>query len=351
MRRLVVSCFVVVVVVLMAAGVAGARSESAPYAQVVDSETKNRFEADESWGESSYGRSVYGDYYRFARPDEDGTVARFKVEIPESAKYAVYARWPEVEGLSDSAPVGVETASGLEWKELDQRQDGGRWVRIGAFQMEEGDDYYVRFSPETDGEGYVAADAVKVVQISAGDPDDSEGDDRSNSSSESDEKKTSESDASSKKTSKRDALKKLSEKTDSEETDSSAESKKKTEVSATPEEQDVIREARKWIGTRYRLGGASRRGIDCSGLTMLVYREFDVKLPHWDDKQYRYGSKVSGALRPGDLVFFNEHGDGISHEGIYSGNGKIIHASDYYNKVVESDMKYIKGYVGARRML
>ena len=61
--------------------------------------------------------------------------------------------------------------------------------------------------------------------------------------------------------------------------------------------------------------------------------------------------QVSGPPQVGDLVFFDEHGDGISHVGIYSGNGKLIHASSYFGKVTESEMKYIKGYVGATRLL
>jgi cell wall-associated NlpC family hydrolase len=85
---------------------------------------------------------------------------------------------------------------------------------------------------------------------------------------------------------------------------------------------------------------------------MQVYKKFGVSLPHWDDKQYRKGTQVpKGQEKPGDLVFFNEHGRSVSHVGIYAGNGKILHASDYYNKVVESQMKYIEGYVGARRVL
>jgi cell wall-associated NlpC family hydrolase len=116
--------------------------------------------------------------------------------------------------------------------------------------------------------------------------------------------------------------------------------------------EDVVREARTWIGVRYRLGGESRRGVDCSGLTMQVYKKFGISLPHWDDKQVRMGTQVpKGQEKPGDLVFFNEHGRSVSHVGIYAGNGKIIHASDYYNKVTESQMKYIKGYVAARRVL
>ena len=114
-----------------------------------------------------------------------------------------------------------------------------------------------------------------------------------------------------------------------------------------------MREARKWSGVRYRLGGESRRGVDCSGFTMQVYKKFGLSLPHWDDKQYRKGTQPpKGQEKTRSPGFFNEHGRILSHVGIYAGNGRIIHASDYYNRVVvESQMKYISGYVGARRIL
>jgi hypothetical protein len=173
--------------------------------------------------------------------------------------------------------------------------------------MQAGDDYSVMFSRETSGADYVIADAVKVEYDSAVAPPPKSEEDSSSSESSSPDGRAG---------------------------------------------QDVVKEARTWIGVRYRLGGQTRHGIDCSGLTMMVYKRFGVSLPHWDDKQYRMGLRVpKGKEQPGDLVFFNEHGRGISHVGIYSGNGKLIHASDYFNKVTESQMKYIKGYVGARRML
>jgi cell wall-associated NlpC family hydrolase len=171
--------------------------------------------------------------------------------------------------------------------------------------MEAGDDYSVVFSRETNGEDYVIADAVKVESESAATHPKGNEDEASKGSA--------------------------------------------------PEGragEDVVKEVRTWIGVPYRLGGQTRHGVDCSGLTMLVYKKFGVLMPHWDEKQYRMGVRIpKGEERPGDLVFFNEHGKGISHVGIYAGNGKIVHASDYFNKVTESKMEYIKGYVGASRML
>jgi cell wall-associated NlpC family hydrolase len=295
---------------VVAAGVTEALAKPDAEPGVVENTTEGRFEADEGWGTSSYGQGVSGENYRFARPSEDGEGARFKVEIPERANYAVYARWPKVKGLNESVPVGVETVSGTEWTKVNQQKNGGRWVRIGEYEMEAGHDYSVKFSRQTSGDDYVAADAVKVKKISEATP--------------------------AREASKGDRPKATSERAST--SDRSGE--------------DVVREARKWVGVRYRLGGASRRGVDCSGLTMQVYKKFGVSLPHWDDKQYRKGTRVpKGQEKPGDLVFFNEHGRSVSHVGIYAGNGKILHASDYYNKVVESQMKYIEGYVGARRVL
>lgn len=313
MRRLALVFFAVFVVAggVVAAGVAEALADPDGDSEVVENTTEGRFEADEGWGASSYGLGVFGESYRFARPSEDAEPARFKLEIPETANYAVYARWPKVKGLNDSVPVGVETASGTEWTKVNQQQNGGRWVRLGVYEMEAGDAYSVKFSRQTKGDDYVAADAVRV-------------------------KKVSEVAASSEEDSERDGLESASE---------------KVSVSGQSGE-DVVREARKWNGVRYRLGGKSRRGVDCSGLTMMVYKKFGVSLPHWDEKQYRKGARVpKGREKPGDLVFFNEHGRGISHVGIYSGNGKLIHASDYHKRATESQMKYVDGYVGARRFL
>ena len=105
-------------------------------------------------------------------------------------------------------------------------------------------------------------------------------------------------------------------------------------------DQAVVDDARSYIGTTY---GAY--GFTCSGFTSAVFADLGVYIPDSPEAQYAYGtpSYVNG----GDLVFFNEHGYGISHVGISTGYGTVIHASSYYGAVVETPIEYIPGYVGA----
>jgi cell wall-associated NlpC family hydrolase len=102
----------------------------------------------------------------------------------------------------------------------------------------------------------------------------------------------------------------------------------------------VVDDAQSYIGTSY---GAY--GFTCSGFTSAVFADLGVYLPDSPGAQYAYGTPSYG--NAGDLVFFDEHGYGISHVGIATGYGTVIHASTYYGAVVESSMEYIPGYVGA----
>jgi cell wall-associated NlpC family hydrolase len=64
------------------------------------------------------------------------------------------------------------------------------------------------------------------------------------------------------------------------------------------------------------------------------------------------GKLVSGPPQAGDLVFFSEDGSGTpTHVGIANGDGTLTHASDYTGEVSVTQMKYIKGYMGAKRFL
>ena len=117
-----------------------------------------------------------------------------------------------------------------------------------------------------------------------------------------------------------------------------------SEVSAQTTGQAVVEEAYGWIGTPYGAYGA-----DCSGLTSMVFAEFGVYLP--DDPAAQYYSGVPYYGEAGALVFFNEHGYGISHVGIATGYWTVIHASTYYGAVVETPISVIPGYAGSRDVL
>jgi cell wall-associated NlpC family hydrolase len=121
--------------------------------------------------------------------------------------------------------------------------------------------------------------------------------------------------------------------------------------------QDVVRIARWHLGTRYVSSppGVCRgfKSEDCSCTTRLVFKRFGKTLPDRPGRQWHWGQKVARSdLHPGDLVFFKEAGmnKNITHVGIYSGRGNLIHASNYFGKVVESKMSYMHGYFGAKRL-
>lgn len=104
--------------------------------------------------------------------------------------------------------------------------------------------------------------------------------------------------------------------------------------------------AKKQLGDSYRYGATGPNSWDCSGLTGGAWKAAGVKIPRTSQAQYRSGKKVSkSALKPGDLVFFYS---GITHVGIYAGNGDIIHASRPGKPVAKIKMKYMP-YQGARR--
>jgi hypothetical protein len=108
-----------------------------------------------------------------------------------------------------------------------------------------------------------------------------------------------------------------------------------------------------WYGTRYRYGGTTKMGIDCSAFVKAVYKvAFGIDLPRTAREQFRAAAlAVSSNLRQGDLLFFNTTG-GISHVGMYLGNNKFVHASSGRGVTVSDldESYYASRYLGARRM-
>jgi cell wall-associated NlpC family hydrolase len=117
----------------------------------------------------------------------------------------------------------------------------------------------------------------------------------------------------------------------------------------------LVDHAMSWVGTPYRHGGESRRGIDCSGFTGAVFAAQGVELPRTAAEQFAFGTPVGVAnLQQGDLVFFrNTYKRGISHVGIYLGDGMFIHAAGRRHGVIVSEFSrsyYQRRFAGARRV-
>jgi cell wall-associated NlpC family hydrolase len=114
--------------------------------------------------------------------------------------------------------------------------------------------------------------------------------------------------------------------------------------------------AQQYVGSRYAWGGSSPAGFDCTGFVMWVFGQFGVSLPHNEAGQLASGDRVnSEELQPGDvLVFANTYRRGLSHVGIYLGDGRFVHAVDERHGVLVSnlwDSYWGPRFVGASRAL
>lgn len=117
----------------------------------------------------------------------------------------------------------------------------------------------------------------------------------------------------------------------------------------------VIEYAYNSIGKSYVYGDIGKKGYDCSGLIYAAFLQIEVKLPRSSSTQAGSGIPIKKEdLMTGDLVFFNTSGKGISHVGIYIGDGKMIHASTSSKKVKIDEVDstyYKKRFVTARRII
>ncbi len=116
----------------------------------------------------------------------------------------------------------------------------------------------------------------------------------------------------------------------------------------------LVNTAKSVIGTKYVYGGTSTKGFDCSGFIGYVYKQSGVYLPRTSAAMYSTGTSVAKKnLQAGDLVFFNTSGKGVSHAGIYIGNGKFAHSSSSKGvSIAKLNDPYYWGskYMGAKRV-
>lgn len=113
--------------------------------------------------------------------------------------------------------------------------------------------------------------------------------------------------------------------------------KKTTKQSENWINRALFKEYAKWDGTPYKYGGTSLRGVDCSSLMQIIYRDaFGLKIPRTTASQAKIGYQVNkSSSREGDLVFFKT-GWNTRHSGILIEKGKFIHSSTKYGVIISS---------------
>ncbi len=117
----------------------------------------------------------------------------------------------------------------------------------------------------------------------------------------------------------------------------------------------ILSEAQKYLGTPYANGGASPSGFDCSGFVYYVLKQVGLSPSRTPASQFTMGTTVTkDSLQVGDIVFFaGTVGSGISHVGIYAGNGQFIHSPNSRSTVSYSSLTsgyWANHYYGARRV-
>ena len=105
-------------------------------------------------------------------------------------------------------------------------------------------------------------------------------------------------------------------------------------------------------GSRYQWGGKGPNTFDCSGLAYWCHRQIGINIPGSSGPQSTGGRPATGGLKPGDLLFYNTSGQGVSHVGIYIGGGQMVHApkpGDVVKQVSMQSSYWTSRFVRARR--
>lgn len=113
---------------------------------------------------------------------------------------------------------------------------------------------------------------------------------------------------------------------------------KAAEAMSNLKSKQLYRFVTEWTGTRYKLGGMDKRGIDCSGFAYLLQKEiYGFTLPRKSrDQADAIKKKSLSNLKEGDLIFFSFGGDEVDHVGVYLNGDFFVHASTSRGVVVDN---------------
>lgn len=114
----------------------------------------------------------------------------------------------------------------------------------------------------------------------------------------------------------------------------------------------VINFAKKELDKPYLWGAIGPDSFDCSGLIYYAYKEVGIDLPRTSKEQSKVGQRISKTeLKPGDLLFYDTDGTGVSHVSMYIGGGKMIQSSNAGVNISDVDRKYwADRYLFAKRI-
>lgn len=115
----------------------------------------------------------------------------------------------------------------------------------------------------------------------------------------------------------------------------------------------VLQTADQLKGSPYCLNGQTPDCFDCSGFVFYCFAAAQIIVPRTSSELFSSGNAVQpSALAPGDLVFFNTSGKGVSHVGIFIGDNAFIHSSTTSGVIITqmSDRYWSSRYIGARRL-
>jgi len=136
--------------------------------------------------------------------------------------------------------------------------------------------------------------------------------------------------------------------------------KVKTTTKPTVEAKSIVKYAKTFSGTRYKYGGTTKSGMDCSGLIYTSYKKHNINLPRTTSGLKSTGDWIDlKEVNVGDLVFFatNKNSRNVNHVGIVTnvrtGNVEFIHASSSKGVMISSiaEKYWYFSFVQARRVL